>query len=385
MDLVTLALAKGYTDKRIEKVELGEIELDKTLTKEGFAADAKAVGEAISKMEGTPGPQGPQGPQGDPGQDGKDGITPHIDENGNWFIGEVDTGMPSRGEPGSTGPSGIHVGPEPPTDPTVHVWVNPDSDDVVDELPAGPAGEDGGYYTPAVTQTEAGKAEFSWTASKAGMPTVSPQSVTLPQGPQGEKGEPGADGNDGPKGVPGADGKSAYQYALDGGYTGTEEEFAEKLAADLPTGGSDSGQWKLDAEVETTEQVTEIIMELTPIPKNIHRAGCRILIYVPSPTQSEEQQSIVVQLNGQGLFAGAAVGAAGSNSIFVSEIHSYGYRANGWVSSHGAGIQNLFNLVDTTSSIWGDSRELRVYSKSDKVLPVGVKVRAEYYVMEDDV
>lgn len=29
---------------------------------------------------------------------GADGITPHIGENGNWFIGETDTGMPSRGE-----------------------------------------------------------------------------------------------------------------------------------------------------------------------------------------------------------------------------------------------------------------------------------------------
>ena len=29
-------------------------------------------------------------------------------------------------------------------------------------------------------------------------------------------------------------GKSAYQYAQDGGYTGTEEEFAEKMAAPLP-------------------------------------------------------------------------------------------------------------------------------------------------------
>ena len=309
---------------------------------------------------------------------GEDGITPHIGDNGNWFIGETDTGMPSRGE---VGPTGVHVGPDAPEDDAVHVWVDTDEDSNA-ELPSG---GDGGYYTPVITQTEAGKAEFSWTASKAGMPTVAPQSVTLPQGPQGEKGEPGADGNDGPKGVPGADGKSAYQYALDGGYTGTEEEFAEKLAADLPTGGSDSGQWKLDAEVETTEQVTEIIMELTPIPKNIHRAGCRILIYVPSPTQSEEQQSIVVHLNGQPLFSGAAVGSAGSNAIFVSEIHVFGERATGWFAHHGAGINNTLNLVDTTSAILGDSRTLRVYSKSDKVLPVGVKVRAEYYVMEDAV
>jgi lysophospholipase L1-like esterase len=34
-------------------------------------------------------------------------------------------------------------------------------------------------------------------------------------------------------GVPGPSGKSAYEYALDGGYAGTEQEFAEKLAEDI--------------------------------------------------------------------------------------------------------------------------------------------------------
>lgn len=33
----------------------------------------------------------------------------------------------------------------------------------------------------------------------------------------------------------GADGKSAYAYAVEGGYTGTEAEFAAKLAAEIPT------------------------------------------------------------------------------------------------------------------------------------------------------
>lgn len=33
-------------------------------------------------------------------------------------------------------------------------------------------------------------------------------------------------------GTPGADGKSAYQYAVEGGYTGTETEFAKKLASE---------------------------------------------------------------------------------------------------------------------------------------------------------
>lgn len=41
----------------------------------------------------------------------------------------------------------------------------------------------------------------------------------------------GAQGTTGPAG---ADGKSAYQYAQDGGYTGTEASFAERMAAEIP-------------------------------------------------------------------------------------------------------------------------------------------------------
>ena len=37
----------------------------------------------------------------------------------------------------------------------------------------------------------------------------------------------------------GADGKSAYQYAVEGGYTGTEAEFAEKLAQEMLSGTTD--------------------------------------------------------------------------------------------------------------------------------------------------
>lgn len=38
------------------------------------------------------------------------------------------------------------------------------------------------------------------------------------------------------KGKPGKDGKSAYQYAQDGGYTGTEAKFSEKLAQEQLSG-----------------------------------------------------------------------------------------------------------------------------------------------------
>ena len=51
---------------------------------------------------------------------------------------------------------------------------------------------------------------------------------------RGETGQAGADGRDGADGQPGADGKSAYQYAVEGGYTGTKEEFAAKLSKEMP-------------------------------------------------------------------------------------------------------------------------------------------------------
>ncbi len=61
---------------------------------------------------GSEGSQGEQGEPGDPGQDGskgdkgdkgEDGKTPYIGENGNWWIGDTDTGVPATGGGGGTG------------------------------------------------------------------------------------------------------------------------------------------------------------------------------------------------------------------------------------------------------------------------------------------
>lgn len=38
--------------------------------------------------------------------EGNDGITPHIGDNGNWWIGDEDTGVKAEGEKGETGPQG---------------------------------------------------------------------------------------------------------------------------------------------------------------------------------------------------------------------------------------------------------------------------------------
>ena len=55
----------------------------------------------------------PRGDKGADGAAGADGVTPHIGDNGNWYLGTTDTGKPSRGETGLQGPAGP-VGPQGP-------------------------------------------------------------------------------------------------------------------------------------------------------------------------------------------------------------------------------------------------------------------------------
>ena len=77
----------------------------------------------------------------------------------------------------------------------------------------GQDGQDG--HSPQVTASKVGKVT---TVSVDGTPIVTIN-----------------DGNDGSDGADGTDGKSAYEYAQDGGYTGTEAEFAQKLAEEYVT------------------------------------------------------------------------------------------------------------------------------------------------------
>ena len=89
------------------------------------------------------------------GEDGENGQTPHIGENGNWWIGDTDTGVPATGPQGPTGDTGP-------------------------QGPAGPAGSDG---QPG-SQGEPGK-----------------DGEVGPQGPAGSDGKDGADGVDGKDGT----------------------------------------------------------------------------------------------------------------------------------------------------------------------------------------
>ena len=91
-------------------VDLDDTAYFKIPGEKGDKGDPGAKGDT-----GATGPAGPQGPVGAPGKDGADGkpgaagadgVTPHIGDNGNWYVGSTETGKPSRGATGAPGKGG---------------------------------------------------------------------------------------------------------------------------------------------------------------------------------------------------------------------------------------------------------------------------------------
>ena len=66
-------------------------------------ADGRDGADGINGKDGVDGKDGADGLNG---ADGKDGNTPFIGENGNWWIGEIDTGVKAEGKDGSAGEKG---------------------------------------------------------------------------------------------------------------------------------------------------------------------------------------------------------------------------------------------------------------------------------------
>lgn len=62
--------------------------------------------DGVDGKDGINGQDGRDGADGQNGSDGKDGKTPFIGENGNWWIGEIDTGVKAAGIDGIDGEKG---------------------------------------------------------------------------------------------------------------------------------------------------------------------------------------------------------------------------------------------------------------------------------------
>ena len=69
-------------------------------------ADGRDGVDGKDGINGKDGATGKDGTNGQNGSDGKDGKTPFIGENGNWWIGETDTGVKAAGVDGEKGDKG---------------------------------------------------------------------------------------------------------------------------------------------------------------------------------------------------------------------------------------------------------------------------------------
>ena len=69
-------------------------------------ADGRDGADGEDGINGKDGAAGKDGTNGQNGRDGKDGKTPFIGENGNWWIGETDTGVKAAGIDGTDGVDG---------------------------------------------------------------------------------------------------------------------------------------------------------------------------------------------------------------------------------------------------------------------------------------
>lgn len=130
--------------------------------------------QGLQGVQGIQGKQGEKGETGATGATGPQGITPTIGENENWYLGNVDTGKPSRGRQGEKGETGAK----------------------------GEKGDKGDKGDPGAT---------------------GPQGEQGAQGLQGERGEKGEKGDTGAKGDPGTDGTTPTIGANGNWYLGTTD------------------------------------------------------------------------------------------------------------------------------------------------------------------
>lgn len=155
-------------------------------TKDGWGNSVLNL-KGLKGDKGDKGDNGTNGQNGEPGQNGQPGLTPHIGENGNWWVGNTDLGVKAQGNPGTNGQDGQPGRDGQPGQP------GRDGQN-------GQPGRDGqNGETPRI-----GDNGNWWIGNEdTGKPARGAQG---PQGSQGNPGQQGAQGNPGRDGQPGADG-----------------------------------------------------------------------------------------------------------------------------------------------------------------------------------
>lgn len=196
------------------------------------------------------------------GNDARDAAShpPIIGENNNWFVYDwetkqyIDTGKPSRGSGGNG------------------------------------SGEDGGYYTPTVSDD----GELTWESSKEGMPEIPAVNI---KGPKGEDGKDGANGKDG---VDGQDGSS-------GVYIGEQEPTDPNVNVWIkPDGEATENMYELIETVVLEEAVTRVNMG----PYNLKKAY--VEVFTPA---ADAASAGVIAINGiNAVYVGTMVATSSSSA-----------------------------------------------------------------------
>ena len=195
------------------------------------------------------------------GTGGGNGLTPHIGDNGNWWIGDTDTLKPSRGEQGLQGVRGER-------------GLQGERGAQGERGIQGLQGVQGLQGLPGVK----GDAGAKGAQGERGLQGL--QGVAGAKGEKGDPGVQGAPGKDGAQGLPGAkgdpgaqgiqglpgkdgakgaDGKSAYEVAVSNGFVGNEAAWLASLKGEKgdkgDAGAGGSGDSALQLRIAALEQV----------------------------------------------------------------------------------------------------------------------------------
>ena len=175
-------------------------------------------------------------------------------------------------------------------------------------------------------------------------------------------------------GASGTDGKSAYQYAVEGGYTGTEAEFAEKLAqekyanpealtftgavtgsydgsaplsVEIPSGGGGDNHLRLIKTVTLAETVKSVVVDTD----NDGNAFSLSEIYInTNVTNSEDQTTATnfsIKANGKSISSigtnapmaapGGKTGESGRNWLWLMSLNPLRALHGTWLATNTAG------------------------------------------------
>ena len=183
---------------------------------------------------------------------GAAGITPHIGDNGNWWIGDTDTLKPARGEQGLQGVRGER-------------GLQGERGAQGERGIQGLQGVQGLQGLPGVKGDAGAKGEQGERGLQGLQGARGLQGERGLPGADGAKGDKGSDGLDGKDGLPGAkgvdgkDGKSAYQIAVAQGFAGSEADWLASLKGekgDKGDAGGSAGQAKASESARIPVTVT---------------------------------------------------------------------------------------------------------------------------------